>query len=123
MELVYSSKKVEEQCTSLKQAKKLFGGDAKMAEKLLSRVNALAQASTLKDIIVQPQFRFHNLTNKDGKDFEGHFAIDVKTKVQPWRLVIRPLDQYKQPFEPCNIDEIAEIVEIVGIVEVSKHYE
>lgn len=123
MEIVYSSEKVKEQCTSFKRAKKFFGGDAKMAEKLLSRVNALERANTLKDIIVQPQFRFHNLTNKDGKDLEGHFAIDVKTKVQPWRLVIRPLDQNKQPFEPCNIDVIADIVEIVGIVEVSKHYE
>lgn len=123
MEIVYASKKVEELCTSLKQAKKFFGGDAKMAEKLLSRVNVLKQASTLKDIVVQPQFRFHNLTNKDGRNLEGHFAIDVKTKAQPWRLIIRPLDENKQPFEPCNIDEIAEIVEIVGIVEVSKHYE
>ena len=123
MELVYSSKKVEEQCTSLKQAKKLFGGDVKMAEKLLSRINALEQASTLKDIVVQPQFRFHSLTNKDGNNLEGRFAIDVKTKVQPWRLVIRPLDESKQPFEPCNIDVIADAVEIVGIVEVSKHYE
>lgn len=123
MEIVYSSKKVEEQCTSLKRAKKLFGGDAKMAEKLLARVNALEQAKNLKDIIVQPPFRFHNLTNKDGKNLEGHFAIDVKTKMQPWRLIIRPLDENKQPFEPCNIDEIAEIVEIVGIMEVSKHYE
>lgn len=123
MELVYSSKKVEEQCTSLKQAKKLFGGDAKMAAKLLSRINALEQARNLKDIVVQPQFRFHNLTNKDGKNLEGHFAIDVKTKVQPWRLIIRPLDENRQPFDPCNIDVIADAVEIVGIVEVSKHYE
>ena len=123
MELVYASKKLKEQCTSLKQAKKLFGGDAQMAEKLLSRINALEQSQTLKDIVVQQQFRFHKLSNKGGRNLEGYFAIDVKTKVQPWRLILRPLDEDKQPFESCNIDEVAGSVEIVGITEVSKHYE
>ena len=123
MELIYASKKLKEQCTSLKQAKKLFGGDAQMAEKLISRINALEQAPTLKDIVAQKQFRFHSLSNKDGRNLEGLFAIDVKTKVQPWRLIIQPLDEDGQPFVPCNIDEIASIVLIVGIVEVSKHYE
>ena len=123
LELVYASKKLKEQCTSLKQAKKLFGGDAQMAEKLLSRINALEQSQTLKDIVVQQQFRFHKLSNKGGRNLEGYFAIDVKTKVQPWRLILRPLDEDKQPFESCNIDEVAGSVEIVGITEVSKHYE
>ena len=94
-----------------------------MAEKLLSRVNALEQASTLNDIVVQRQFRFHNLKNKGGRNLEGHFAIDVKTKAQPWRLIVRPLDENKQPLESLNIDEMAKSIEIVGIVEVSKHYE
>ena len=123
MELVYSSEKVRGQCTSLKQAKKLFGGDAKLAEKLFAKRNALERATCLKDIVVQPSFHFHKLSNKNGRDFEGCFAIDIKSRANPWRLIIRPLDENKQPFEPCNIDEIAEIVEIVGIVEVSKHYE
>lgn len=39
----------------------------------------------------------------------GYFAIDVKSR--------------KEPYEPCNIDEIAGCVQIVGIMEVSKHYE
>jgi len=94
-----------------------------MAEKLLSRINALEQAPTLKDIVTYRPFRFHGLSNQGNKRLEGYFAIDVKTKVQPWRLILRPLDADKQPFDPCNIDEIADIVEIVGVVEVSKHYE
>ena len=64
MELVYSSEKVREQCTSLKQAKKLFGGDVKLAEKLFAKRNALERAICLKDIVVQPSFHFHKLSNK-----------------------------------------------------------
>lgn len=123
MELIYASTEVEEQCTSPKAAKKLFGGDAQTAQKLLSRVNALRQAETLKDIVVQSQFHFHNLSNKNGKNLEGLFAIDVKSRADSWRLILRPLDEDKEPFEPCRIDEIAATVEIVGIVEVSRHYE
>ena len=48
MELVYSSEKVREQCTSLKQAKKLFGGDVKLAEKLFAKRNALERAICLR---------------------------------------------------------------------------
>ena len=123
MELVYASEKVKRQCTSLKSAKKLFGGDAKLAAKLFSRVNALGQAPTLKDIVVQPQFHFHNLVNKSGKDYAGLYAVDIKSRTNPWRLILRPLDENKEPFQSRSIDEIAGIVEIVGIMEVSKHYE
>ena len=58
MELIYSTDKVEKQCTSIKAANKLFGGDAIMSRSLLSRINALKQAETIKDIVVQPTFFF-----------------------------------------------------------------
>jgi plasmid maintenance system killer protein len=123
LELVFATARLEEQCTSQKAAKKLLGGDVQAALKLLSRVNALRQAPTLKDIIVQPQLHFHNLSNKRGKDLEGLFAIDIKSRTSPWRLILRPLDENKEPLEACRIDEIAAMVEVIGIVEVSKHYE
>jgi proteic killer suppression protein len=69
---------------------------------------------------VQKPFRFHQLK---GNHYEGFFAIDVRTKRDPWRLILRPLDKNKKPFIPCHIDEIAEFVEIVEIREVSNHYE
>ena len=47
MKLVYASKTVEEQRTSFKAAKKLFGGDSLLAECLLSRINALVSEQTL----------------------------------------------------------------------------
>ncbi len=123
MELVYANKKVCNQCTSLKAAKKLFGGQEVMAISLLARINALQNAVNIKDIIVQKPFRFHQLKNVKGKNLEGFFAIDVKTKRDPWRLILRPLDNDKRSFEPCYIDEVADIVEIVEIREVSNHYE
>ena len=94
-----------------------------MANSLLARINALKQADTIKDIIVQPVFHFHKLVNKDGRNLEGFFAIDVKSSREPWRIILEPLDENKEPYRPCNIDEISQNVRIVEITEVSKHYE
>lgn len=123
MKLEYASDKVKLQCTSVKAANKLFGGDAILTKSLLARINALNSADNIKDIIVQPAFRFHNLRNRKGRDLEGYFAMDVKFIREPWRIVLQPLNKDKQPYDPCNIDEIAESVKIVEITEVSKHYE
>lgn len=119
MKLIYADDKVESQCTSLKAAKKHFGGNDILARSLLSRINALQRAEIIKDIIVQKPFRFHNLEG----DRDGFFAIDVKTKKEPWRIILQPLDENEETFNPCNIDEIAGIVRIVEVREVSKHYE
>jgi len=123
VELIYASDKLHQQCNNLKAAKKLFGGDEKLAISLLSRINALESAECIKDIIVQPQFHFHDLHNKGNSRLEGYFAIDVKTRKDPWRIILRPLNSDKEPYEKSNIDEIADVVEIVEIKEVSKHYE
>lgn len=123
MDVVYATQKVKEQCTNLKVARKLFAGNNKMAVSLLARINALEQAVILRDIVVQPQLHFHKLLNKNGKDLKGLFAIDVKTRHDPWRIILRPLDENGEQLESCNIDEIAGIVEVVRIEEVSNHYE
>lgn len=119
MELIYDNVKIEKQCTNLKDAKKLFGGNEALARSLLARVNAMKNASIMKDIIVMTPFHFHKLEG----DMDGYFAIDVKTRKDPWRVILQPLDQNKRPYHPCHIDEIAGVVRIVGIKEVSKHYE
>lgn len=123
MELLYVSEKTKMQCTSVKAAKKLFGGDNVLATSLLARINALEKADTIKDIIVQPTFHFHNLSNKNGRNLEGFFAIDVKSRREQWRIILQPLDENKNPFYPCYIDQISSYVRIVEIAEVSKHYE
>ena len=123
MELVYASEKVEEQCTSNKAASKLFGGDKALAISLLARINALKSAETIKDIITLPPFHFHKLSNKAGRNLEGFFAIDVKSRKEPWRIILQPLDENKKPYSSTPIDQIASNVKIVEITEVSKHYE
>lgn len=123
MELEYATDKVKSQCTSVKAAKKLFGGDATLTKSLLARINALERAENIKDIIVQPTFRFHDLKNKKGRNLEGYFAIDVKSIREPWRIILQPLNENTEPYVPCNIDEVSNNVRIVEIVEVSKHYE
>lgn len=123
LELEYGNNKIEQQCNSLKAATKLFGGDKALTTSFLSKINALKQAKIIKDIIVNPVHRFHALKNKNGRNLEGYFAIDVKTIKEPWRIILQPLDEHKQPYNPCNIDEISGIVRIVNISEVSKHYE
>lgn len=123
MELIYASNKIKTQCTSVKAAKKLFNGDAALTTSLLARINALEQATTIKDIIVQPTFHFHKLKNKFGRDLNGFFAIDVKSRKNQWRIILQPLDNDQKPYEPCYIDQISDSVRIIEIKEVSKHYE
>lgn len=123
MELVYVSETLKSQCTNVKAAKKLFNGDSQLSVSLLSRINALQQAAVLKDIVVQPTFHFHKLKNKNGRNLEGYFAIDVKSRKEQWRIILQPLDENEKPYIPCNIDQIAGKVRIVEISEVSKHYE
>lgn len=108
VQLLYNNSKVQKQCTDLKTAKKLFGGNAALATSLL-----------IKDIVMMPTFHFHKLSG----NMDGFFAIDVKTRRDPWRIIIQPLDENEEPYDPCNIDEIAGVVRIVEVKEVSNHYE
>ena len=119
MRIIYANNKIEKQCNNLKEATKLFGGDKRLAISLLARINAIEQADVIKDIIMMPTFRFHNLKGKP----DGYFAIDVKTIRDKWRIILQPLDEEENVFEPCNIDEIAAVVRIVEVREVSAHYE
>lgn len=59
----------------------------------------------------------------DGRDLEGYFAIDVKSRREQWRIILESLDENISPYNPCKIDEIAEQVKIIGVMEVSRHYE
>lgn len=123
LKLVFSSSSLEIQCKEKKAARKLLGGNEALTTSLLARINALKQAETIKDIILQPQFHFHNLENKGKrKNLEGLFAIDVKSRRDSWRIILQPLDDLEEPYIPCNIGEISRKVRIVKIVEVSQHY-
>lgn len=123
LELLYATKEVERQCTDPKSAKKLFGGSNLLVDKLMARIQFIEGAVCLKDIIQFAPHHFHALSDKGKIKLKGYFAIDVKGRGDPWRLILQPLDDNRMPFEPCHIDEISEIVRIVRIEKVSKHYE
>lgn len=119
MKIKYANDKLELQCTNIKAAIRLFGGNKPLAISLLSRIAAIEAAEVIKDIIVMPQFHFHKLHG----NMEGFFAIDVKTRRDKWRIILCPLNVEEKEFKPCHIDEIADTVRIVQITEVSAHYE
>ncbi len=119
MQVEYASERIETLCSSRKAAKKFFGGSDILAISLMARINALQNAETLMDIIKMPPFQFHNLKG----NYAGYYAIDVKTRRDPWRIILEPLREDKSTYSPCRIDEVAMYVKIVKIMEVSKHYE
>lgn len=106
----------------MKTASRLFGGDKVMTRSLLARINAMEAADTVKDIIVQKQFRFHNLGKKE-KNLKCCYAIDVKTKRDAWRIILELLNENDEVVNSETIDVIATTTRKVMIMEVSKHYE
>ena len=123
MKIVYSSEKLKTVCTSVKAARKFFGGNDALARSLMNRINALEQATVIKDVVLMPSFHFHSLHNKGRKKYQDFYTIDVKSHTDAWRIILQPLNEYEEPYVSCNIDDIAGIVRIVKITEVSKHYE
>lgn len=119
MEIRYANNKVKAQCTSLKAAENLFGGNKNLALSLHARINAIEQAPVIKEIILMPQFHFHKLKGR----MKNYFAVDVKSRRDKWRIIFYPIKENGEEYYPCNIDEIASVVTIVEILEVSAHYE
>lgn len=119
LRVLYDNKKLMRQCTDLKEAQKLFGGDKVLALKLLDRIDKLENAEVIKDIILIKPLRFHSLEGNR----KGEFAIDVKTKREPWRVILQPLNDEEEEYMPCNIDVIAAKAKVVRVKEVSDHYE
>ena len=124
MKVLFSNVEIEDICTDLKKAKKYFGGSDILARSLLARINFMQNADCLNDVIKMPQLRFHKLINMGkGKNLEGYFAVDVKTKMDKWRIIIEPLDENELPYDNVRIDELAKRIRIVEVKEVSNHYE
>ena len=123
MRVDYRSAKIHDQCNSFSEAKKLFGGNEALARSLMARINALNSAETLKDIVMQPQFHFHPLHNYGKSEKCDMYAIDVKTRADPWRIILTPVTEDTQSSETVDIIRIAKEIRIIEITEVSKHYE
>lgn len=112
MKIDYGNSEVEEQCTSLRRAKKDF--PEKVAKKLLKHINFIESADNLKSILDYRPFRFHKLIGNKN----GFYAIDIDGKRSSYRMIIK-FDEYdnEQIFGDPNK------IEVIQIKEVSKHYE
>lgn len=54
--------------------------------------------------------------DKKGRNLEGFFAIDVKSIKEPWRIILQPLNKGQEPYNSCNIHEIADSIRIMEIL-------
>lgn len=111
MEINYGNKKVKNQCTILKEAKKAF--DQKTAIKLFEKINFIEAADSLASVINFAPMHFHSLKG----DRNGLYAIDVNGRKGSYRLLLS--------FEESNADifQHAKTITILQIEEVSNHYE
>ena len=86
-------------------------------------MNILYKCITKEEVFFYGKSTINRRKNKKSRNLEGYFAIDVKSRKEPWRIILQPLDENEDPFDSSNIDQIAAIVKIVEISEVSRHYE
>lgn len=122
LKIKYSSQKLENICTDAKKASKYFGGNQLLVVALLSKINALKNAETLKDIIALPTMHFHSLKNKGKRNnLLGFYAIDIKGRTEPWRLILQPLNEDETPNLSKQIEDI-KMTKIIFVEEASKHY-
>lgn len=118
MQIKYTSSKVKNVCTSLKEAKKKYSGI--VPEKLHATINFIENASNITDIINYIPFHFHHLKGSR----KGEYAIDIGGRTSGWRLIIIAIDDAGNA---CPNDEVygknAVNIVIVQLEEVTNHYE
>lgn len=117
MYVEYKKEKLRKQCEELKEAKKKLPTD--IAISLLKRIKFIKNAESLSDIINHTSFYFHPL--KD--NLEGKYAIDIKSRKSPYRLIVVPKYQGKEIRNSEDVFTLADTIEILLVMEVSKHYE
>ena len=116
MEVKYKNKKIEKLCTQLIHTKKELPKE--VAEKLMSHINFIEQATCFADIIAYPPFKFHKLQG-DRKD---EYALDIGRQLG-YRIIIEPLDENNKSLKKeKDINVLKKCTKIVLVVEVTKHY-
>lgn len=124
MEILYADSRVKQICTEQKVTRKFFGGNLDLEKSLYARLYSLSCCDSLYDAYTRHNyFRIHKLYNIGGRDYSGCLAMDVKTRKEPWRLIFKPLNDKRQPVGTINLPTDAKYIEIIEIIEVSKHYE
>ena len=80
MKIYFKTKKLEKQCSEMREMVKAFGRI--MADKLSQRLVELHASENLADMFCLPSARCHELKNRNGV-----FSVDL---VQPYRLLFVP---------------------------------
>ena len=118
MQIRYTNSKVENVCTSLKEAKKKCSDN--IPEKLHAAINFIENASSITDVINYIPFHFHHLKGSR----MGQYAIDIGGRTSGWRLIMIPIGNNGNA---CSNDEVygknAINIVIVQLEEVTNHYE
>lgn len=109
---MYKNERIKKQCTNLREAKKIY--PETVARKLFQRINFLAAAASLEDVISYPGLHFHDLKG----DREGLYAIDVAGRRGSYRLLLS-IDNFSKE----QVFATASAITIIKITEVSNHYE
>lgn len=119
MEIVYRNGDTERKCTDLKYSRKHCG--EKAAERLCMIVDFIKAADTFHDIVTYPPFHFHELKGK----MKGIFAIDIMGRDNQLRLKIVPIDVNNNVIKYIKDKFYSDCkqIRVVGILEVSNHYE
>ena len=112
MQIDYANHTIEKQCTSIKTAKREF--PEKVAFKLLKPVNFIEAAENLKSVENNRLYRFHDLKG----DRNGTYALDIDGRRSSYRLLVEFKDVSK-----ADVFANATKITIIGLKEVSKHYE
>lgn len=96
MEITYKTRKLQKVCTIAREAEKSHG--TLMAEKIHQRIDEIAAAETLTDML---QFRIGGCHQLHGQR-EGQYAL---TLIQPYRLVFEMVE------DKVNVVCILEVVD------------
>lgn len=83
MDIKYKTKKLKKVCTNAQEAAKAYGYE--MAEKIHLRIDQIAVAESIEQMIQFKIGRCHSLTGNR----EGQFAMDLK---HPYRLIFKKVE-------------------------------
>lgn len=112
MQVQYSDKNIEKQCTSLKHAQKDFS--VIVAKKLHKLINFIETVDNLSEVIAFKPYNFHALKGKR----KGQYALDINGRKSSYRLIVC-FNQFDNELIFSNSASI----KIIQIEEVSNHYE
>lgn len=116
MEVKYKTNKIKKLCTEFAYAKKELPKE--VAEKLMSHINLIEEATCFSDIMTYPPFKFHKLQGKR----KDEYALDIGRQLG-YRIIIEPLDENNKSLKrEKDINVIKKCTKIVLVVEVTNHY-